>query len=160
MQINAGALLKYVLIGSVMAAIGFGAAAYLYKSAPNAISVSAEVNEMYTTEQFRTERQQLRSMQKAQINEILYGEQTDAELAAMAQEYLLDLLKREEQENLLEGLLEIRGFRDVIVSIRSDSASVFVCADMLTQQESSVILDLVCRETGLLSGNIKVIPIN
>lgn len=159
MRIHVGSLLKYVLVGSIMAAVGFGSAAYLYKNETSAASVSAEVKDKNTTEQFRTERQQLRSMQKAQINEILYGEQTDAELVSMAQEYLLDLLYREEQENLLEGLLEIRGFQDVIVSIRSDSASVFVAADMLTQQESSVILDLVCRETGLLSGNVKVIPI-
>lgn len=163
MRIEKKNVLKYAVLCVAMAAIGFGAACCLYRNAPDAKDVSAEIsnlNQAYTTEQFRTERQQLRALQKAQINDIIYGEGTDSELVDRARTMLLELLEREETENVLEGLLKIRGFEGAIVSVRSDSASVFIVKDMLTQQESSIILDLVCRETGLLSGNIKIIPIN
>jgi len=154
-------LLKYALYGFLMCALGFCAAVYLYTPGEEISAVLAVNTEKqaYTAAQFRTERQQLRSMQKAQLNEIIYNSQSDPETLATAQKQLLDLLEREEMENLLEGMLEIRGFNDAVVSIRQNSATVLIQSEALTRQESSIILELVCRETGLLGGDIKIIPI-
>ena len=163
MRFKTAVILKWVLVSLLSAALGFCCAVYLYQPVfSSAVEESGEVfsQQVFTVQQFRTERQQLRSMQKAQINDIIFGTMTDAATVADAQKQLLDILKREEEENTLEGLLEMRGFRDVVVSIHRDSASVLVTKDMVTQQESAVILDLVCRETGFLGGNIKIIPIN
>lgn len=110
--------------------------------------------------QFRTARQQLRSMQKAQLNSVAHGSNADEELRAMAQRQLLRLCEREEQELTLEGLLQLQGWENAIVTVSDDIVNVLVCAEMITQHESSAILEMVCRETGILSGNVKIIPIN
>lgn len=109
---------------------------------------------------FRTEREQLRSMQKSQLNEIVHGDGTEAEIASLAQRQLIELCSREEHELTLEGLLALRGFDDPVVTVQSDSVNVLLRREIVTQQECSVILDLVCRETGVQSGNVKIIPIN
>lgn len=111
-------------------------------------------------EEFRTTRQQLRAMQKAQLNDVAHDADTDAELAAMAQRQLLLLCEREEQELTLEGILEMRGWEGAVVTVHENSVNVLLSAQTLTQQESSVIMELVCRETGIMSGNVKIIPIN
>ena len=122
--------------------------------------VNAAVQEEDAVAAFRTEREQLRAMQKAQLNEIVHGDGTEAEIAALAQRQLMELCSREEHELTLEGLLTLRGFDDPVVTVQSDSVNVLLRAELVTQQECSVILDLVCRETGVQSGNVKIIPIN
>lgn len=119
-------------------------------------------NPIYETpiDAYKTAREQLRSMQKAQLNDIAHGADTDAELAAMAQRQLLDLCKREEQELNLEGILQMRGFSKPVAIVQDHSVNILIQTDLITQQDSRVILDLVCRETGISSGNVKIIPIN
>lgn len=111
-------------------------------------------------EEFRTTRQQLRAMQKAQLNDVAHDADTDAELAAMAKRQLLRLCEREEQELTLEGVLQLRGWEGAVVTVHENCVNVLLPAQTLTQQESSVIMELVCRETGIMSGNVKIIPIN
>ena len=122
--------------------------------------VNAAVQEEDAVAAFRTEREQLRAMQKAQLNEIVHGDGSEPEIAARAQRQLMELCSREEHELTLEGLLTLRGFDDPVVTVQSDSVNVLLRAELVTQKECSVILDLVCRETGVQSGNVKIIPIN
>ena len=124
-------------------------------------AVIAEVStEEDAIDAFRTEREQLRAMQKAQLNEIVHSDASEAEIAALAQRQLMDICSREEHELTLEGLLTLRGFDDPLVTVQSDSVNVLLRTQIVTQQECSIILDLVCRETGVQSGNVKIIPIN
>ena len=122
--------------------------------------VNAAVQEEDAVAAFRTEREQLRAMPKAQLNEIVHGDGSEPEIAALAQRQLMELCSREEHELTLEGLLTLRGFDDPMVTVQSESVNVLLRAELVTQQECSVILDLVCRETGVQSGNVKIIPIN
>ena len=110
--------------------------------------------------QFRTERQQLRQMQIEQLNEIVYGGSADAELSAMAQQRQMELMEWSEQEQTLEGVLRLREFEDVLVTVHTDSVNVMVRTDVLTREQTAVILELVMRETGVSGGNVKIIPIN
>ena len=125
-----------------------------------AVIAEASTGEVDAIAAFRTEREQLRAMQKAQLNEIVHSDASEAEIAALAQRQLMDICSREEHELTLEGLLALRGFDDPLVTVQSDSANVLLRTQMVTQQECSIILDLVCRETGVQSGNVKIIPIN
>lgn len=109
---------------------------------------------------FKTLRQQLRAMQKAQLNEIAHGADTDEALSGMAQRELIELCQREEMELTIEGVLSMRGFEEPVVTVHGDSVNVLLRGETITQQQSAVILELVCRETGVQSGNIKIIPIN
>ncbi len=125
-----------------------------------AVTTSAQTQEpMDPVTRFRTLREQLRSMEKAQLNNIAYGGENDEELASMAKRQLLDLMEREEQELTLEGVLEMRGFDSPVVTVHEGSVNVLIRSELITQQESATIMELVCRETGAQSGNVKIIPI-
>ena len=111
-------------------------------------------------EEFLLEREQLRGMHSAQLNDIIYGENTDEETRALAQRTLLSLLSWAEQETTIKGILRARGYADCAVTVHEDTANVLVRAEALTREESAVILELVLRETDVESGNVKIIPIN
>lgn len=113
-----------------------------------------------TAADFRTERQQLRAMERSQLNDIVHSADTAPDVLALAQRRLVDISVAEQQESTLEGLLALRGWENCVVSVHDGGVNVLVPAEMLTRQQSSVILDLTCRETGAQAGNVKIIPIN
>ena len=141
-----------------MAAVIFAGVSQMRRDVA-AVSVSAG-EELGAVERFRLLREQLRAMEKAQLNDVAHGSDTDPELAAMAQRQLVELCEREEQELTLEGVLLMRGFADPVVTVHSGSVNVLVRAEAVTRQQSAAILELVCRETGVQSGNVKIIPMN
>ena len=110
--------------------------------------------------QFRTEREQLRARQAAQLNEIIYDEDTDAETLRQAQRRLMDMQAEAASEVTLEGILQARGFDGALVSVGRQSVNVLLRCEAVTQRQASVILDLVLRETGVTGGNVKIIPVN
>ena len=83
----------------------------------------------------------------------------EKDIIAMAQRQLVKICDSEEMENTLEGILRLRGYEDCVVTVHNDCVNVMVLTDIITQQDSSLILDHVCRESGVLSGNVKIIPI-
>lgn len=117
-------------------------------------------SEMNQVSAFKTLRQQIRAMEKAQLNDVAHSANAEPELVEMAQRQLLELCEREEQELTLEGVLSMRGYDEPVVTVHSDSVNVLIRAETVTRQESSTILELVCRETGVQGGNVKIIPIN
>ena len=123
-----------------------------------AVTSAAVVETPGEVERFRQLREQLRAMEKAQLNDVAHGADTDPELAAMAQRQLVELCAREEQELTLEGVLALRGWEDPVVTVHAGSVNVLVRAQAVNRQESAAILELVCRETGVQSGNVKIIP--
>ena len=108
---------------------------------------------------FRLERQQLRSRQEAQLNDIIHAPDGDGEIVALARKQLLDMLEHARQESTLEGILQSRGFEDALVSVSGAGANVMLRGEEVTAAQSAVILDLVMRETGLTGGNVKIIPV-
>lgn len=124
-----------------------------------AAQARADAPQQSEAERFRTVREQLRALAKAQLNDVAHGADSDPELAAMAQRQLLELCAREEQELTLEGVLAMRGWEEPVVTVHADSVNVLLRADVITAAESAAILELVCRETGVQSGNVKIIPV-
>ena len=110
-------------------------------------------------ESFRLEREQLRAREEAQLNDIIHSSESDPRTVMEAQRRLMDQMERTESETILEGVLQGRGFEEVIVSVGNGSASVLVRGEALSQRESAVIMDLVMRQTGLTGGNVKIIPV-
>lgn len=108
---------------------------------------------------FRTEREQLRAREEAELNDIIHDANTSEETRSQAQQRLLALLDATSKECILEGILQSRGFEDALVSVNGGSVNAIVRRETLTQQESAVILELVLRETGVTGGNVKIIPI-
>ena len=147
-------------VAACLAAVLFTGIGQMRRDVIVAASAGANGEEMSEVERFRLLREQLRAMEKAQLNDVAHGANTDPELAAMAQRQLLALCEREEQELTLEGVLTLRGWEDPVVTVHADSVNVLLKAQAVTRQECAVILELVCRETGVKSGNVKIIPID
>lgn len=122
-------------------------------------SSESEVTPMDTLQQFKTERAQLRQMQKSQLNDIIYAAESDAGLIQSAQNQLLEILEAERMELAVEGILQIRGFSRTVATISGESISLLVETETLTPQETAIILDLIATETGISPGNVKIIPI-
>lgn len=108
---------------------------------------------------FRTEREQLRAREQAQLNDIIYDPKSDAGIVAAAQRQLLSMLEGAEKELTIEGVLQGRGFDGALATVSDRAANVLVRAEALTQRQTAVILELVTRETGLTGGNVKIIPV-
>lgn len=157
-------LLKVLAFAMILVAFSFvavwGLSSMRETIEANAAYTVPEAVELDPVTRFRTIRQQLRSMQKAQLNDIAHRSDTDAELISMAQRQLMQLCACEEDEMILEGILAMRGWENAVVTVHEDSVNVILQTEMVTQQETSVILELVCRETGVQSGNVKIIPVN
>lgn len=126
-------------------------------SAPALISDSITEDPI---DEFRTERQKLRAMQKAQLSDIAHDAEAEDETRDLARRQLLEFCSNEEKEMTIEGILAARGFSNPVVTVHSGSVNVLLRTEILTRQQSAVILDLVSRETGAMSGDIKIIPIN
>lgn len=124
------------------------------------IEAMGNIEPLSQVEAFKTMRQQLRAMEKAQLNDVAHSPDSDEELSQMAARQLLELCEREEQELTLEGVLALRGYDHPVVTVHADSVNVLLQTEAINRQEGSVILELVCRETGVQSGNVKIIPIN
>lgn len=157
---------RWVLLScALVAALALGAACgYLggVRAAREAVTASAPAvgPTADSMEAFRTERQQLRQMQLSQLNEIVYAENSSDEIVTRARARQMELMEWAEQEQTLEGVLSVRGFEDVLVTVHGDSVNVLVRTDALTREQTAVILELVMRETGVSGGNVKIIPVN
>lgn len=125
-----------------------------------AVSSVIEAAQSDPMEDFRTQREQLRQRQSAQLNDIIYNSASDAETIQLAQRQLMTMLDTESIETRLEGLLGSRGFEGALVDAADGAVSVLVRTEALTRQQSAVILELVMRETGVTGGNVKIIPVN
>ena len=143
-----------------MAAVVYSGVRQMRANIAATAAATVEQEPMSAAERFRTLREQLRAMEKAQLNDVAHDAQADQELRNMAQQQLIALCDREEHELTLEGVLAMRGFADPVVTVHADSVNVLIRAEVITQQESAAIMELVCRETGAQSGNVKIIPIN
>lgn len=131
------------------------------KELSDSVSVANEVSvKSDPIQQFRTEREQLRQMQKNELNEIIYTQNADEGIVRDAQEQLLDLLETERLEVLTEGILHLRGFEGAVVILNGDSANVLIGEKILDVQKSTLIMELIVSETGVSTGNVKIIPIN
>ena len=140
-------------------ALTYGIATRRHVRAGAAVSASIAAEDEDPMTRFRTEREQLRASQTAQLNEIIHDDDTDGETRMQAQRQLLELMKTSEQELTLEGMLQSRGYGEALVTVGGNSVNVLLRREFVTQQESAVILELVMRETGVTGGNVKIIPV-
>lgn len=155
-RIAKGLLLAALCVLFTAAGFGLG-----WRMSPKeSIMQAATVQEADPLSGFRLEREQLRAMQRSQLNDIIHGGETEPEIIGMAQRRLIGICESEEAELTLEGILRMRGYADCVATVHGDSVNVLVQSEIITQQDSSLILELVCRETGVQSGNVKIIPVN
>ena len=128
------------------------------RAAP-ASSTAMEAERTDPVAAFRTQREELRARQRAQLNDIIYNPDTDAATVAQAQSRLMAMLDEESSEETLEGLLAARGYEGALVTVSTGAVNVLVRASSLDRAQTASILQLVTRQTGVGGGNVRILPI-
>ena len=123
------------------------------------VTIDTVAAQTSTFDEYSTERGQLRSKLISELKDIIYDESTSPEVLATAQMSLIKNMEWMEMEATLEDIIALKGYGEAIVTIHQDSVNILIRKDELTQSQTAAILELACRETGITSGNIKIIPI-
>lgn len=109
---------------------------------------------------FVLEREQLRSMQLTQLDDIINASTSSGEVVGAAQERKLEIVKRMEIEQTVSGILKARGYEDVAVAASEDAVSVMIRKDEITDADTAVVLELVLSETDVEAADVRIIPVN
>ena len=111
----------------------------------------------YFTE-VRNTRNTSRNKQLAQIDQILASEDADATTKKEALDMKLKLSKITEQENLLESLINSKGYSEVAVTVglSSDNVSVIVKDADFTQDDAIIIYTICHNEINASPENVYV----
>ncbi|HHY81448.1 MAG TPA: SpoIIIAH-like family protein [Clostridiales bacterium] len=107
---------------------------------------------------YRFERQKERAKEIEYINSIVNNPNSDEDMIKEAQAQLLEITSNMEAELVIENLIKAKGFNDAVVMIHKDNVNVIVDKAELVPEEVAIILDIVKRESGKETGNIKIIP--
>ncbi len=106
-------------------------------------------------ESFRSERDTTRAQEIAYIDSII-EQGADAETMADAQQQKLSIVDNMEKEMTIESLLKAKGFADAAVTLHSGSVNVILSAETLTDEQVAQVLDIIVRETGEKTENVKI----
>ena len=110
--------------------------------------------------QAKISREQVRSQNKADLQDIINNEEIDDEEKQEAIHTMVSMTDLSEKEAAAESLLAAKGFNDSVVSITDDQADVIVGASELSDANRAQIEDIVTRKTGVAAQNIVINPVN
>ena len=105
----------------------------------------------------RYTRTQSREEALALLHSIVNDDSVDELTREKAYLEIVAYAKITEGEAGLESILKAKGFSDCIVFLTSDTATVVVAAETLTESQSAQIFDAVLSHTGFESGSVKIV---
>ena len=105
----------------------------------------------------RYSRSQSREEALGLLNEIINDDAVDEETKKNAYDQVVAYAKITEGEAALENVLKAKGFTECIAFLTSDTATVVVDAESLTEAQSAQIFDAVLAQTGFDSGSVKIV---
>ncbi|MFP4698405.1 MAG: SpoIIIAH-like family protein [Eubacteriales bacterium] len=110
----------------------------------------------------KIEREQTRARVKEDYLEVIDGNNIPDEEKEKANDELIELQKRIENEAAAEDMLKAKGFENVYVRINSetDTVDVVVSEQELGDAKTAQITDVVKRTTGFPADNIIITPLN
>ena len=114
--------------------------------------------------QAKISREQVRSQNKADLQDIINNEEIDDEekqeaihtMVSMTDLLMTDLA---EKEAAAELLLEAKGFKNVVVNLTGETADVVIPEAELSDAQRAQIEDIVKRKTGIAPENIVITPL-
>jgi stage III sporulation protein AH len=73
----------------------------------------------------------------------------------------MELVEALEQELILENMVKSLGFSDAVVSVssQSENVNVFINSAELTYDTALSIYNMMKSETGIVSGNVVIMPV-
>lgn len=110
--------------------------------------------------QARLSREQIRSQNKADLQEIIGNADISEEKKQEAISTMVSMTELTEKEAAAELLLEAKGFENVVVNLTGETADVVVPDADLEDSRRAQIEDIVKRKTGIAAENIVITPLN
>ena len=111
--------------------------------------------------QAKVSREQIRSQNKEDLQEIIDNETLAEEQKQEAVSTMVQMTELTEKEAAAELLLEAKGFENVVVNLTGETADVVVAQEDLTDDaKRAQIEDIVKRKTGVAAENIIITPIS
>lgn len=109
--------------------------------------------------QAKISREQVRSQNKADLQDIINNEEIDDEEKQEAIHTMVSMTDLTEKEAAAELLLEAKGFENVVVNLTGETADVVVPDTELSDAQRAQIEDIVKRKTGIAAENIVITPL-
>ena len=109
--------------------------------------------------QAKISREQVRSQNKADLQDIINNESIDDEEKQEAIHTMVSMTDLSEKEAAAELLLEAKGFKDVVVNLTGETADVVIPDAELSDAQRAQIEDIVKRKTGIAPENIVITPL-
>ncbi len=106
---------------------------------------------------YRLERDKVRSEQVNHLRELINNPNTDTEKKKEAQDTLLNLTKKIEQEMEIESLIRVQGFPEALAYLHDNSVDVIVQTEGLTRNEATKIGHIVIRITNFREEDINIL---
>lgn len=110
--------------------------------------------------QAKLSREQVRSQNKADLQEILNNTEVGDEQKQEAVNTMVQMTEIAENEAAAEMLLEAKGFENVVVNMTGETADVVVPQADLDDAKRAQIEDIVKRKTGIAPENIVITPLD
>ncbi len=105
---------------------------------------------------YRLERDRIRSQQVEMLREIINNPKADDASRKAASTRWLAITEELGKEMELENLVKAKGFEDALVFLQENTAVVILKAKDLNAVESSKVMDVIRRGTGIKAENINV----
>ncbi|MEG1525175.1 MAG: SpoIIIAH-like family protein [Clostridia bacterium] len=118
-------------------------------------AASAAAVQLSFFDSFRKERDTTREQEIAYIDTII-EQGADAETMADAQKQKLSIVEGMEKEMTIESLLKAKGFKEAAVTLHEGAVNVILSAEALSDEQVAQVLDIIVRETGERTENIKI----
>lgn len=106
--------------------------------------------------QAKLSREQIRSQNKADLQEIISSQDIGDEQKQQAVSAMVEMTEITEKEAAAELLLEAKGFENVIVNLTGETADVVVPDSYLEEAKRAQIEDIVKRKTGIAAENVVI----
>ncbi len=106
--------------------------------------------------EYRIDRDKNRSKEYEMWQNIIESEKAEATFKTLAQEEIVKIVALTEKEMIIENLIIAKGFKDALVFLTDDAATVLVETNELNQANVAQIQDIVMRKTKFNANDIKI----
>ena len=110
---------------------------------------------------YRAERTSTRNEELVQLDSVIALYEVGDERYEEATEMKMEIVAAMEKELVLENMVKSLGFSDAVVSVSSDSdnVNVFINSAELNYDTALSIYSMMKNETGIVSGNVIIMPV-
>jgi stage III sporulation protein AH len=108
--------------------------------------------------EYRLERDRVRSRQIELLQQIVENPNSVAETRQEAQQKLLDITTYLEQELQLENMIIAKGYNDTVLFIQPNQVVAVINQKELTEQDVTIIADIIANTTGHKMEDIIIVP--